>query len=133
MTTSAPPSPSSTFIPKITPLSDDSCFLKKLLKLSGDIPEIIKTILFAMSIIMIACEIVEFIKLRGFENPIAYCLFKLIVYTISMLVIKCNDSTLELVYQTLKELNENLSTKLEEIKGRPTRRRAGTTVNELSK
>mgnify|MGYP003455091284 FL=1 len=54
-------------------------------------PGLIKgVILFVLACLMLQ-EGFQFIILRGFENPIAYCLFKLLAYTIALMFLKFSD------------------------------------------
>ena len=79
------------------------------------IPGFIKSILFIILSILIINEVFNFIHLRGFENPIAFCLFKLIAYVFATLLLKNSDSTMFIILNHLKDINETMITKLEEI------------------
>lgn len=61
-------------------------------------------------------EVIEFIKLRGYENQIAFCLFKLIAYSTCMIISKSDNSALLIVLKNIKELNENILNSIEEFK-----------------
>jgi hypothetical protein len=90
-------------------------------RIPSELPGFIKAIIYSILGFLIVGEVVEFIKLRGFENPIGYCLFKLIVYTFFMLLIKSSDSAMLLVLNNLKELNETMCVRLEEIQSNQSR------------
>jgi hypothetical protein len=89
--------------------------------LSKDYYEHIKTILFSVLVLLIVSEVFEFIRLKGFDNPIAYSLFKLVTYTFSVALIKNESSVVQMINNNLKLLNENMRTKLEEINSTQTK------------
>lgn len=86
-----------------------------LASLSKDYYEHIKFILFSVLVLLTVSEVFEFIRLKGFDNPVAYSLFKLVTYAFSLTLIKNESSVVNLINSNLKQLNENMRTKLEEI------------------
>ena len=60
-------------------------------------------------------EVFQFIILRGLENPIAYCLFKIIAYSTCLLFVKFSDYTMVYLLNYLKAVNEQMIFKLDEI------------------
>jgi hypothetical protein len=84
--------------------------------MSSLFPGFIKATLFAILVFLILTEVFEFIKLRGFENPTAYCLFKLLAYSVALIFVKTSDSAMELILSKVNEGHASLFTKLEEIK-----------------
>ena len=57
----------------------------------------------------------NFITLRGFENPLGYCLFKLIAYSICLLFTKLHDSSMTFALDSLKLSTDEIMYKLDEI------------------
>ena len=57
----------------------------------------------------------NFISLKGYEAPIAFCLFKIAMYTLALLFIKFNDSSMRYVINNFKEANFEIINKLEEL------------------
>jgi hypothetical protein len=79
-------------------------------------PGIIRASLFAILLYLIITEIFEFVKLRGFENPTAYCLFKLLAYSVALIFVKTNDSAMEIIMDKVNDGHKSLFIKLEEIR-----------------
>ena len=81
------------------------------------LPCFLKVIMFGILLILTINELFNFILLRGFENPLGYCLFKLIVYSFGMLFTKFSDiSSMSYLLNNIKDLTEEMVNKLEEIK-----------------
>jgi hypothetical protein len=87
-----------------------------------DLSGIIKSALIVVFGFLILSEIFNFIILRGFENPIAYTLFKIIVYTSSVILLKNSDTTTMIcVLAQVKEMQEILMEKLDQLQRIPIR------------
>ena len=85
------------------------------------LPSFVKAIIFSILLVLTINEMFNFILLRGFENPLGYCLFKLIVYSFSILLLKYSDNSMTYILTNLKALNEEMVKKLEEIRIAQTR------------
>ena len=79
------------------------------------IPGFVKYVILVILTCLVISEVINFIMLRGFENPLGFCLFKLIAYTMGLLFLKFSDSSMIYVLNNLKVLNEEIVSKLEEI------------------
>jgi hypothetical protein len=79
---------------------------------SNMLSSIIKGILFAILSFLIISEIMNFIFLKGFENPVAFCLFKLILYCFALVLVKNSDGAM-MVH--LYDINEKIVSQLEEV------------------
>ena len=97
--------------PTPTPTPSSTKEVKNL----SELPELIKAVLYTILGFLIISEVINFIKLRGFEHPIGYCLFKLLSFCFCFLLLKSSDSAMLLVLNHLKELNETMCVRLEEI------------------
>ena len=74
-----------------------------------------KLFLFGLLTILILSEVFNFIWLRGFENPLAFSLFKLIFYTFSVIILKNSDTAIYILLNQVKELNELIMEKLDKL------------------
>ena len=74
-----------------------------------------KLFLFGLLTILILSEVFNFIWIRGFENPLAYSLFKLIFYTFSVILLKNSDTAIYILLNQVKELNELIMEKLDKL------------------
>ena len=74
-----------------------------------------KLFLFGLLTILILSEVFNFIWLRGFENPLAFSLFKLIFYTFSVIILKNSDTAIYILLNQVKELNEVIMEKLDKL------------------
>ena len=57
----------------------------------------------------------NFITLRGFENPLGYCLFKFIAYSTCLLFTNLHDSSMTFALDSLKLSTDEIIYKLDEI------------------
>jgi hypothetical protein len=74
---------------------------------------IIKGILIAILSFLIISEVMNFIFLKGFENPVAFCLFKLTLYCFFLVIIKYSDGAM---LTQLYDINEKIVSQLEDVK-----------------
>jgi hypothetical protein len=82
---------------------------------SSMLSSLIKGVLFTVLAFLILSELINFIFLKGFEHAIAFCLFKLIIYSFGLLLLKNSDSTMMAVIAQLYEINEKIAHQLEEV------------------
>lgn len=91
--------------------------MKKITTNTEDLlPTFIRFTLMAVFLFLIISEIFNFIFLKGFENPIAFCLFKLTCYCACFLLLKSSDSILPILskymsrmFAILDELKQQLN------------------------
>ena len=79
------------------------------------IPGFIKVVILVVLSCLTLQEVFQFIILRGLENPIAYCLFKIIAYSTSLIFVKFSDCSMVYLLNNLKAVNEQMIFKLDEI------------------
>jgi hypothetical protein len=80
---------------------------------SNMLTSIIKGILIAILSFLIISEVMNFIFLKGFENPVAFCLFKLTLYCFFLVIIKYSDGAM---LTQLYDINEKIVSQLEDVK-----------------
>ena len=69
-----------------------------------------------ITMLLVTSEVFNFISLKGHEAPIAFCLFKIAMYTLALLFIKFSDnSSMTYVINNFKEANFAIINKLEEL------------------